>query len=233
MGDLHTLLKGELSNNIMPGCEIDKIISILKRENRKFGVPIVTEVSKSRSPFKVLISCLLSLRTKDAVTREASERLFKLAGSPGGMAALDVSKIEKTIYPVGFYKTKAKRIKEICATLLNHYHGKVPDEIDELLKLNGVGRKTANLVVTLGYEKPGICVDTHVHRISNRLGYVKTKTPEQTEQVLRGKLPAKHWLTVNDILVTHGQNICVPISPWCSKCKISDFCKKTGVARHR
>ncbi len=213
--------------------KIDKIISILKRETKKYTVPIVTEVSKSRNPFTVLISCLLSLRTKDAVTREASERLFKLADSPGRMTNLEVSEIEKAIYPAGFYKTKARRIKEICATLLNHYHGKVPDEIDELLKLKGVGRKTANLVVTLGYGKPGICVDTHVHRIVNRLGYVKTKTPEQTEYALREKLPAKYWLTFNDLLVTHGQNICAPISPWCSKCKIADFCEKIGVARHR
>lgn len=217
----------------MPKHNIDKIISILKRETKKYTVPIVTEVSKSRNPFTVLISCLLSLRTKDAVTRESSERLFKLADSPGRMTNLEVSEIEKAIYPVGFYKTKARRIKEICATLLNHYHGKVPDEIDELLKLKGVGRKTANLVATMGYGKPGICVDTHVHRIVNRLGYVKTKTPEQTEYALREKLPAKYWLTFNDLLVTHGQNICVPISPWCSKCKIADFCKKIGVVRHR
>ncbi|HLG28785.1 MAG TPA: endonuclease III [Candidatus Brocadiales bacterium] len=217
----------------MPKYKIDKIISILKRETKKYTVPIVTEVSKSRNPFTVLISCLLSLRTKDAVTREASKRLFKLADEPGRMTNLEVSEIEKAIYPAGFYKTKARRIKEICATLLNHYHGKVPDEIDELLKLKGVGRKTANLVVTLGYEKPGICVDTHVHRIVNRLGYVKTKTPEQTEYALREKLPAKYWLTFNDLLVTHGQNICVPISPWCSKCKIADFCEKVGVTRHR
>jgi endonuclease-3 len=217
----------------MPRDKIDTIIAILKHETRKYVVPIVTEISKSRSPFKVLISCLLSLRTKDATTRDASERLFKLADSPGRMINLEVLQIEKTIYPVGFYKTKAKRIKEICATLLNHYNGKVPDEIDELLKLKGVGRKTANLVVTLGYEKPGICVDTHVHRISNRLGYVKTKTPEQTETALRKKLPPRYWLTFNDLLVTHGQNICAPISPWCSKCKIADFCKKVGVDRHR
>lgn len=217
----------------MPEHKIDKIISILKRETRKYGVPVVTEVSKSRNPFKVLISCILSLRTKDAVTREASERLFKLADSPEGITNLDVSQIEGAIYPVGFYKTKARRIKEICATLLNHYNSEVPDEIDELLKLNGVGRKTANLVVTLGYEKPGICVDTHVHRIVNRLGYAQTKTPGQTEQVLREKLPAKYWLTFNDLLVAYGQNICAPISPWCSKCKIADLCRKVGVLRHR
>ena len=218
---------------ILTSCEIDKISTILKRETRKYQVPVVTEVSWSRSPFRVLISCLLSLRTKDAATRGASERLFKLADSPANMAKLEVSQIEKTIYPVGFYKTKARRIKEICATLLNHYNGKVPDEIDELLKLKGVGRKTANLVVTMGYGKPGICVDTHVHRIANRLGYVKTKTPEQTEMALREKLPAKYWLTFNDLLVTYGQNLCVPISPWCSKCKIANFCKKVGVTRHR
>lgn len=213
--------------------QIDKIITILKRENKKYIEPIVTTVSKSKSPFKVLISCLLSLRTKDKVTAEASNRLFKLASNPQQMLTMSTRDIEKTIYPVGFYKTKSKRIKEICKTLLNNYGGTVPDEIDELLKLKGVGRKTANLVVTLGYGKLGICVDTHVHRISNRLGLIKTKTPEQTEFSLRKKLPKKYWIIYNDLLVAHGQNICTPISPWCSKCKIFKYCKRIGVKKFR
>lgn len=213
--------------------KIDDIVTILKRENKKYIVPIVTRVSMTKNPFMVLISCLLSLRTKDKVTAEASNRLFKLADNPEKMLGLSIKNIEKTIYPVGFYKTKSKRIKEICKSLLDDYEGGVPDEIDELLKLKGVGRKTANLVVTLGYGKLGICVDTHVHRISNRLGLVKTKTPEQTEFTLRKKLPQKHWLIYNDLLVTYGQNLCVPISPWCSKCKIFKYCKRVGVKKFR
>ena len=212
---------------------IDDIVSILKRENKKYIVPIVTIVSMTKSPFMVLISCLLSLRTKDKVTAEASNRLFDLADNPEMMLDLSTKSIEKAIYPVGFYKTKSKRIKEISKTLLDDYGGVVPDEIDELLKLNGVGRKTANLVVTLGYGKLGICVDTHVHRISNRLGLVVTKTPEQTEFALRKTLPQKHWLIYNDLLVTYGQNLCVPISPWCSKCKIFKYCKRIGVEKSR
>ena len=212
---------------------IDDIVTILKRENKKYIVPIVTIVSMTKSPFLVLISCLLSLRTKDKVTAEASNRLFKLADNPEKMLGLSTKNIEKAIYPVGFYKTKAKRIKEICRSLLDDYGSIVPDEIDELLKLNGVGRKTANLTVTLGYGKLGICVDTHVHRISNRLGLVNTKTPEQTEFDLRKKLPKKHWLIYNDLLVTYGQNLCVPISPWCSKCKIFKYCKRVDVKKSR
>lgn len=213
--------------------KIDDIVTILKRENKKYIVPVVTRVSMTKSPFMVLISCLLSLRTKDKVTAEASNRLFKLADKPEKMLGLSIKNIEEAIYPVGFYKTKSKRIKEICKTLLDNYGGVVPDEIDELLKLKGVGRKTANLVVTLGYGKLGICVDTHVHRISNRLGLVKTKTPEQTEFTLRKKLPQKHWLIYNDLLVTYGQNLCVPVSPWCSKCKIFKYCKRIGVKKFR
>ena len=142
-------------------------------------------------------------------------------------------KLEKLIYPVGFYRTKANKIKEICKVLIEKYKGNVPNEIDELLKLNGVGRKTANLVVTLGYSKPGICVDTHVHRITNRWGYVKTKNPHETEFTLREKLPKKYWLTINDLLVTYCQNICVPISPKCSICRVSTYCKRAGVTKHR
>ncbi len=181
----------------------------------------------------MLVSCLLSLRTKDQVTAEASLKLFKLADTPEKMRKLRIPQLEKTIYPVGFYKTKAKRIKEICGTLLEDYGGNVPDEIDELLKLKGVGRKTANLVVTLGYGKLGICVDTHVHRISNRFGFIKTKTPEQSEFALRKILPEKYWIIYNDLLVSYGQNVCVPISPKCSECELSRYCKRVGVKKFR
>lgn len=149
------------------------------------------------------------------------------------MFRLGQYKIEKTVYPVGFYKTKAKNIINICNSLISYYNSIVPDEIEELLKLKGVGRKTANLVVTLGYNKPGICVDTHVHRISNRLGYVAAKTPEETEFALRKKLPKRHWIIYNDLLVTFGQNLCKPISPFCSICPISKYCHRTGVDKNR
>ena len=212
---------------------IDKIIEILKIEYKRFKSPIVTQISKKGDPFKVLISCLLSLRTKDKVTEEASLRLFKLADTPAAMTGLSLKNIEKVIYPVGFYTVKAKRIKEICKSILEDYNGSVPDEIDELLKLNGVGRKTANLVVTLGYDKLGICVDVHVHRISNRLGYVKTTSPEKTEIALRKNLPKKYWKIYNDLLVAYGQNLCLPISPKCSICKITNYCKRIGVKKFR
>jgi endonuclease-3 len=186
-----------------------------------------------RDPFKVLISCILSLRTQDKTTGIASEKLFSLAPDVKTMSKLPVKTIEKTIYPVGFYKIKAERIKDICNVLIGKYNSSVPDDIDELLKLKGVGRKTANLVVTLGYGKSGICVDTHVHRITNRWGYVKTKTPEKTEFALREKLPEKYWLEINGMLVAFGQGICRPISPLCSRCSISRFCEKAGVTIHR
>jgi endonuclease-3 len=218
----------------MKNNNIDKIIKVLEQEVRNFITPIVTEVAnQTADPFKVLISCLLSLRTKDEVTNEAAERLFKLAETPEGMIRLSEKQIQKAIYPVGFYITKSKRIKEICLTLMENYDSKVPDDLDELLKLKGVGRKTANLVITLGYGKSGICVDTHVHRISNRLGLVQTKTPEETEFALMKVLPEKYWIIYNDLLVSFGQNVCKPISPFCSKCKISELCDKVGVTKSR
>ncbi|MEK6738330.1 MAG: endonuclease III [Planctomycetota bacterium] len=212
---------------------IGNVLKIIGQENRRFVEPIVTTISRKQTPFHVLISCLLSLRTKDQTTREASHRLFTIANNPQEMLRISTPDMEKLIYPVGFYRTKAVKIKEICGELLKTYKGKVPDEIDELLKLNGVGRKTANLVVTLGYQKPGICVDTHVHRITNRWGYVKTKNPYETEFALREKLPPQYWLTINDLLVTYGQNVCVPVSPKCTVCQVQKYCQKIGVTRHR
>ncbi len=213
---------------------IDKIIKILKKSIKQWKVPIVTQVAEDgRDPFKVLISCILSLRTKDDTTAAASSRLFKIADNPAKMLKIKDRTMEKTIYPVGFYKTKTKNIKSICRILVDKYECRVPDEIDELLKLKGVGRKTANLVVTLGYNKLGICVDTHVHRISNRLGYISTTTPEKTEFALRKKLPQKHWIIYNDLLVTFGQNLCKPISPLCSICPIYDCCDRVGVLKSR
>ncbi len=214
---------------------IHAAIRILKREIRQWQEPVVGVVAREsgRDPFRILISCLLSLRTKDKTTSEASQRLFSLADEPAAMLRLPVRRIERAIYPVGFFRTKAKHIKEICRRLLEVYGGRVPDEIDELVTLPGVGRKTANLVVTVGYGKPGICVDIHVHRISNRWGYVNTKTPEETEQALRRKLPKAYWIMFNDLLVPYGQNLCQPVSPFCSKCKLIDLCGRVGVTRNR
>ena len=214
--------------------EIHQAIRILRREVPKWQTPIVTLVAEnSESPFQVLISCILSLRTQDATTAQATRRLFALADEPQTMARLSTKKIEKAIYPVGFYHTKAKNIRDICRTLIKKYYGKVPDNIDELLKLRGVGRKTANLVVTLGYRKPGICVDTHVHRISNRWGYVRTKNPKETEFALRAKLPKQYWIEYNDLLVTFGQHLCRPISPMCSRCPVMKYCDRVGVGVSR
>jgi endonuclease-3 len=213
--------------------DIGRVVGALRKEAAGIRPQAVTEVSVERDPFKVLVSTLISLRTKDEVTRGASERLFRLAETPRAMVRLDASAIEKAIYPAGFYRTKARHILGTCAALLRDHSGKVPDEIDELLALPGVGRKTANLVVTLGYGKPGICVDTHVHRIMNRLGYVRSGTPEETERALRAKLPRRYWIEINDLLVSYGQRVCTPLSPFCSRCRLSPLCGRVGVKRTR
>jgi endonuclease-3 len=214
--------------------EIHAALRILRREVRQWQEPVVGVVAKeSRDPFRILIACVLSLRTKDRTTAEASRRLFALASDPASMLKVPLPKIRTAIYPVGFYRTKSKQIHAISRRLLEGYRGRVPDSIEELLTLPGVGRKTANLVVTVGYGKPGICVDIHVHRISNRWGYIKTKTPEQSEQALCRKLPAKYWITYNDLLVPFGQNICQPVSPFCSRCKLIKYCDRVGVVRSR
>jgi endonuclease-3 len=214
--------------------EIHQAVVLLREAVRQWQTPAVTIVSQREGdPYKVLISCILSLRTQDRTTASASERLFTLASTPAAMAALASEAIEKAIYPVGFYRVKAAQIREISRVLLENYGGEVPSDLDELLKLKGVGRKTANLVVTLGFGKPGICVDTHVHRICNRWGYVATRTPEETEYALRAKLPAEYWLTINDLLVTFGQNQCHPVSPRCSSCPLYHLCERVGVSRSR
>ena len=214
--------------------EIHAAVRILRREAPKWQTPVVTLLAEaSDSPFKALISCILSLRTQDRTTAQASRRLFALADSPETMVRFSAKKVEQVIFPVGFYRTKAKTILEICRNLNENYRGRVPDEIDELLKFKGVGRKTANLVVTLGYNKPGICVDTHVHRISNRWGYVKTATPEKTEVALRQKLPKQYWIEYNDLLVSFGQQLCRPISPLCSQCPVAKYCSQIGVTVKR
>ena len=213
---------------------LPSVIRELKAVSKSWNPPIAgTFAVGENAPFKVLISTVLSLRTKDKTTGEASRRLFQLAQTPDQMLALSAEQIEKLIYPVGFYRTKARNIRKICAILNEKYDGKVPDNLEALLELPGVGRKTANLVVTVGYNRPGICVDAHVHRISNRWGLVKTRTPEETEYALRKILPKKYWILFNDLLVSYGQNLCVPISPFCSRCPIRELCPQKGVSRTR
>jgi endonuclease-3 len=188
---------------------------------------------QSRDPFQVLIACLLSLRTQDTTTGPAAARLFALGRTPSAMLQLSARRIERAIYPVGFYRTKARVIHRISRDLLQRFRGRVPNDLEALLTLPGVGRKTANLVVTMAYGKPGICVDTHVHRISNRLGWVRTKTPEETEMALRARLPRRYWIELNDLLVSFGQNVCTPLSPRCSTCPVRDLCRRVGVTTSR
>jgi len=214
--------------------EFIKVWPVLKRQVRSLQLPWLDKMaSHEKDPFKVLISCILSLRTKDRVTGEASQRLFQLAQSPEAMSELSVERIQKAIYPVGFYRVKARRVRDLSEEIAQKYNGRVPNTLEELLQLKGVGRKTANLVVTLGYDKEGICVDTHVHRITNRWGLVRTKTPIQTEFALREILPVRYWKQLNSYLVAFGQGICRPISPLCSQCKIRLDCARVGVGNSR
>ena len=205
---------------------------VLRTLARRYHVTRFVEAN-GESPFRILIGCILSLRTKDEVTYPATERLFARAKDPAAMARLRPATIERLIYPAGFYRRKARQILGISRILLAEQGGRVPDSLEGLLALPGVGRKTANLTVTLGYGKPGICVDTHVHRISNRLGWVVTRNPDATEAALREVLPRRWWIPVNEILVRHGQRVCKPISPLCSRCPVRADCARSGVGRSR
>ena len=214
--------------------EFIKTWPILKKQVRTLQLPWLENFAAlDRDPFKVLISCILSLRTQDKTTRAASERLFKLSSTPEALSRLSIKNIEKAIYPVGFYRVKAGTIKNISREIIQQHGSRVPDTLEALLTLKGVGRKTANLVLTRGFNKYGICVDTHVHRITNRWGLVSTKSPDETEFALRETLPKRYWKDLNGILVAFGQSICQPISPFCSRCKIYSVCDKRGVGRHR
>src|SRR3989304_2913805 len=210
--------------------DLPKVIAILKKEYARFQTPAVTEVAEElrADPFRVLVSCIISLRTKDGVTRAASKNLFSLASTPEAMVCLKPEEVEKAIYPAGFYRTKAKTIIDISRELVEKRSSKVPDTMEGLLELKGVGRKTAKLVLTLGFGKPGTCVDIHVHRITNKWGVVTTKTPEQTECALREILPKRYWITINDLLVAYGPNICGPVSPFCGSCAIAAWCERAG-----
>jgi endonuclease-3 len=213
---------------------LPNMLAILRKETKQWKPPIVgTFATGKNALFKILISTVLSLRTKDKTTEEASHRLFRAAQTPVELLKLSVPELETLIYPVGFYHTKAKNLLKICQQLESQFGGQVPDTMDELLSLPGVGRKTANLVLTVGHGKHGICVDTHVHRISNRWGLVKTRTPEETETALRKMLPKRYWIEYNDLLVAFGQNLCVPVSPFCSRCKVRKFCPRVHVTSNR
>ncbi len=205
--------------------DIDKIVERLKQAKQPRS-EFVNLMESFNNPYLVLIACILSLRTNDKTTFPATLRMLELGRTPEDFAKCDVKELEKAIYPVGFYANKARQIVELSRTLVEKYNSKVPESIEEMTKFNGVGRKTANLVMSQGFRKPAICVDVHVHRIFNRLGYIKTKKPEETEFALREKLPEKYWIDINTLLVTHGQNVCKPINPKCDICPIKDLCKK-------
>jgi endonuclease-3 len=219
----------------MTPATMTRVVLRLRREAPRWNTTALMAISDatSRDPFRILIGCLLSLRTKDETTGPAAARLFALADTPAGILALPLGTIERAIFPVGFYRTKARVLHRVCRDLLDRFEGRVPSDLDALLTLHGVGRKTANLVVTFGFGLPGICVDTHVHRITNRLGFVRTKTPDETETALRRRLPRRHWIELNDLLVAFGQNLCHPTSPHCSTCPIARPCARIGVRRSR
>ncbi len=213
---------------------IARVLDGMRAATASGKLPSVSEIARrDRDPFRILVSTLLSLRTKDDVTEAASARLFALADTPRALSRLATRTIARAIYPVGFYRTKARTVRDVSRRLDEEYGGVVPDSIDELLAFKGVGRKTAALVVSLGFGKHAICVDTHVHRISNRLGWIATRTPAETEQALMRVLPRTRWIAVNEIIVAFGQRVCTPLSPHCSTCPVAAHCRRVGVERHR
>jgi endonuclease III len=209
-------------------------LTVLRTAVPAWEQPLIEAMGQNgQTPFQILIATILSLRTKDTLTAKVVPRLWALATTPTEMLRLDEGQLAQAIYPVGFYRTKARTIHAICAELLARFDGKVPPDLEALLSLPGVGRKTANLVLTMGFGLPGICVDIHVHRICNRWGYVATRTPDQTELVLREQLPPQYWIEINGLLVALGQNICHPVSPRCSQCPVAQWCARVGVTRSR
>lgn len=213
---------------------MERLIKAIAGSSGGDPLPSVSKIArKRREPYRILISTIISLRTKDEVTDAASARLFAIADTPESMSRIDLRTIRRAIFPAGFYKTKAVTIREISRRLAREYGGKVPDSVDELTRFKGVGRKTATLVVSLGYGKPAICVDTHVHRISNRLGLVETKNPTETEFALMDIVPQRYWIGYNELLVRFGQNTCKPVSPFCSECPVGRDCPRIGVEKNR
>jgi endonuclease-3 len=213
--------------------DLDWLADELARVRDAVRPTTLARVERRRDPFRLLVACVISLRTKDAVTADASARLFAIAATPQRVARLPEGRIAKLIFPAGFYNTKARQIRSIARRIATEHGGTVPADRDTLLTFQGVGRKTANLVLGLGFGIPAICVDTHVHRISNRLGLVRTKTPEETERALAKVLPQRLWIEINDLMVTFGQQICHPTSPHCSTCPLAARCPRVGVTRSR
>jgi len=213
---------------------IDEIHKILKGEVKKYDVPIAELIKlKTKSKFKTLIITILSSRTTDKTLLKIHDKLFSEIRELDDLRRLSAKQIEKLIYPVGFYRNKAKYLKRLPEVIDNEFNGEIPNTVEGLVKLPGVGRKVANVVSVVAFGNYDIGVDTHVHRIMNRFGYVKTKTPNETENVLRGKLPKKYWKDINYILVAFGQNLCTPLSPYCSKCSVRRYCKRKGVTKSR
>jgi endonuclease-3 len=218
----------------MPSFDIHAVMHTLQATMTEYPQPMVEGMEdEQRTPFRVLVATILSLRTRDTLTITVLPRLFAVADTPAAMLDLNEEQLAELIRPVGFYRNKARSIRQISSILLERYNGEVPADLDTLLALPGVGRKTANLVLTAGFGLPGICVDTHVHRICNRWGYVQTKNPDATEFALREKLPTEYWMPINGLLVTLGQNICHPTSPRCSTCPVAQWCARVGVTRSR
>jgi endonuclease-3 len=218
----------------MDTSRITRVLALLRRAIRRYEEPAVEKISEDtrEDPFRVLIATMLSAQTRDAVTAGASARLFRAARTPRTMAALTTARLEKLIYPVSFYRVKARHVRETCRQLITRFRGRVPATMEELLTLPGVGRKTANLVLILSHaSRDNICVDTHVHRIANRLGWVKTGSPDETEHALYRVVPKRWWPTVNLYLVTWGQNVCRPVYPRCRACVVSAHCPRVGVTR--
>ena len=212
---------------------IEKSLKILGKIYNSNEKTTLNRMRKKPNAFKILISCLLSLRTRDKNTKKASEKLFAVADTPKNIVKLPIKKLEKLVFSSGHYKKKARTLQHVSRELINRFDSKVPKTREKLLSIKGIGPKTANIVLAFAYGKNVIPVDTHVHRIPNRLGWIKTKTPEQTEAELERILPKKHWREFNAIFVQFGQTICQPISPWCSKCPISKYCERINVDRSR
>ncbi|MDD3620539.1 MAG: exodeoxyribonuclease III, partial [Desulfobulbaceae bacterium] len=223
-----------LSSGAMAEFPIDRAVALLEEEVKGLQAPVVDLVAaQTRDPFRILVATILSARTRDEVTAAACRRLFKRVAAPEDLEALRVDELEKVIYPVGFYRSKAKHLARLPAALREYFQGRIPDDVESLVRLPGVGRKTANLVVAVAFNKPAVCVDTHVHRIMNIWGYVKTKTPLETETVLRQKLPRKYWIRINSLLVAFGQAVCKPVRPHCDRCVLFDICPRIGVTPRR
>jgi endonuclease-3 len=215
--------------------DMQKVFTVLRQETKNFVPPAIDQIVKEfgQDPFLILISCLLSLRTRDVTSVKVSRILFSRAKTPQEILAIPISELEKMFHPIGFFRSKAHTVQSVCYELINRFDGKVPHTEQELLSIKGIGQKTANAVLGYAFNIPALCVDTHVHQIANRLGWVKTKTPDQTEKELKKIVPVENWIELNRLFVLWGQNICTPVRPFCSHCAIAHLCPKIGVTNPR